>query len=223
MTTQPNPTPLIWHVQVLGALQVRPHAGAAPLRPASRAAGLLLARLALAPGRAHARESLVELLWPGVALDVGRNRLREALCTLNRFLQADGSAPVLQADRTCIRVLPGRLVCDAALFEQAARRGDATAARALYSGELLPGHYDEWVLRERQRLEDLHDELVVAPLRSPLGALLNLPQLLLRAGHVEAAALAQAVAQGVASDPACWAGQMAAPKLVPTPAPTAAR
>jgi DNA-binding SARP family transcriptional activator len=210
MTAELSATLAVWHVQVLGDLQVRAHPGAAPQRPASRAAGLLLAQLALAPERAHPRETLVELLWPGVALDVGRNRLREALCTLNRFLQASSSAPVLQADRSCIRVLPGRLRCDAPLFEQAARRGDAMAARALYGGELLPGHYDEWVLRERQRLEHLHEELVVAPLRSPLSALLTLPQLLLRAGHVEAAAMAEAVAQGVAPERAPLAGPLAA-------------
>ena len=37
----------------------------------TRAVATLLARVALAPQRAHAREELVELLWPGVSLSVG--------------------------------------------------------------------------------------------------------------------------------------------------------
>ena len=78
---------------------------------------------------------------------------------------------MLQADRSCIRVLPGRLVSDVALFEQALRRGDSTAARALYGGELLPGHYDDWVLRERLRLEEAEK---LAALDEALQADLNL-------------------------------------------------
>jgi predicted ATPase len=130
-------------------------------RFASRAVAALLARLALAPDRAHGREELVELLWPGVALDVGRNRLRQALSTLKSLLEPPGEAAsaVLQADRLCVRVLPGGLACDAREFERCLRLGDLVTAKALYRGELMPGHYDDWVLDERGRLAALHESI----------------------------------------------------------------
>jgi len=130
-------------------------------RFASRAVAALLARLALAPDRAHGREELIELLWPGVALDVGRNRLRQTLSTLKSLLEPAGevATAVLLADRLCIRVLPGGLACDAREFERCLRLGDVATAQALYRGELMPGHYDDWVLSERGRLSALHESL----------------------------------------------------------------
>ena len=131
----------------------------------SRAVAVLLARLALAPDRAHAREELVELLWPGVAPDVGRNRLRQTLSTLKSLLEPSGDAAgaVLRADRLHVRVLPGALDCDARRFEALARAGQAAAARALYGGDLMPGFYDDWVVDERRRLAALQEQLAAVP------------------------------------------------------------
>lgn len=124
----------------------------------SRAATALLARLALAPERAHAREELVELLWPGVAPDVGRNRLRQTLSTLKSLLEPAGQPGlrVIEADRIHVRVVPGALACDARLFESWMRQGRTSEALALYGGELLPGHYTDWIDLERNRLAALH-------------------------------------------------------------------
>ena len=124
----------------------------------SRAATALLARLALAPERAHAREELVELLWPGVAPDVGRNRLRQTLSTLKSLLEPAGQPGlrVIEADRIHVRVVPGALACDARRFESWMRQGRTSEALALYGGELLPGHYTEWIDLERNRLAALH-------------------------------------------------------------------
>lgn len=149
-----------WHVQLLGRVRLAAADGREITRLPSRAITLLLARLALAPTRDHAREELVELLWPGVELDVGRNRLRQALSSLKSLLEpADRRPPrtVLLADRVHVRVAPGALACDAVDFEAALRAGRAAEALALYGGELLPGHYDDWVADERLRLEALHD------------------------------------------------------------------
>jgi predicted ATPase len=151
-----------WHVTLLGGLRLARHGHDDITRLPSRAVTALLARLALAPQRAHAREELVELLWPGAALDVGRNRLRQALSTLKSLLEPAGAAahqPVLLADRNHIRVVDGALHCDALAFEQAARAGRTDEARALYRGELLPGLYDEWIDEERLRLAALHERL----------------------------------------------------------------
>jgi predicted ATPase len=157
-----------WRLRLLGAVQV--HAGRQALdRLPSRAASALLARLALQPGRDHPREELVELLWPGVALEVGRNRLRQTLSTLKSLLEADG-APVIAADRMSVRLVSGAVSCDALQFEQAARAGRAAVAAALYRGELMPGHYDEWIVQERLRLQGLHERLATAPTPAPAAA-----------------------------------------------------
>ena len=95
--------------------------GQAPIRWPSRAVVTLLARLALAPSRAHPREELVNLLWSDVALAVGRNRLRQALSTRKAQLEPPGAyvAAVLQADRSAIRLRPGTVDCDVLRFEAA--------------------------------------------------------------------------------------------------------
>lgn len=147
-----------WRIELLG--QVRAVSGDAVITQfGSRKVAALLARLALFPRRVHSREELVDLLWPEADLDTGRNRLRQALSTLRRLLEPPGAAEVLMADRQSLRLQPGTFSCDVSEFEAelAARRHGA--ARALYRGELLPGHYDEWILDERQRLETLAERL----------------------------------------------------------------
>ncbi|GCL64571.1 ATP-binding protein [Pseudaquabacterium pictum] len=174
-----------WRLRLLGDVALRPAQGR-PQRLPGRAATALLARLALAPARAHPREELVELLWPGVALDVGRNRLRQVLSTLKRLLDGPaGAGPmeIISADRLAVRLAGRQLQCDATEFEAAVRAGHQAEATALYRGELLPGFYDDWVLDERRRLAALADRLqpaaapaYPAPVAGP-GAL-NLPHYL---------------------------------------------
>ena len=148
----------MWQVRLLGALEARRGALVISHFP-TRAAGALLARLALQPERAHPREELVELLWPGAAPEVGRNRLRQTLSTLKSVLQAGGGGDALQADRSSIRALPGALACDVRLFDRLVRTGNAAAARDAYGGELMPGFYEDWVIEERQRLAVLFERM----------------------------------------------------------------
>jgi predicted ATPase len=171
------PTAARWQVRLLGAVRVT-GAGRQIDHFPSRAVAALLARLALAPDRTHAREELVELLWPGVAPDVGRNRLRQVLSTLKSLLEPAGGPghTVLQADRLGVRVVPGSLACDGVDFERLARAGQATQARALYQGELMPGYYDEWIEVERLRLAELHQRLDKVP-RAPVGSVASVPTL----------------------------------------------
>lgn len=151
-----------WSVRLLGAIEARDANGQAVRLP-SRAASLLLARLLLAPGRLHPREELVELLWPGVDLDVGRNRLRQALSTLKSQLEAGRPEPVILADRLGLRLAAGAVHSDVAEFEQHLRAGDWAQAEATYGGELLPGFYDDWVIDERGRLAALAERLQTMP------------------------------------------------------------
>ena len=156
---EPARGPLRWSVRLLGAVEAVGPALTLSHWP-TRAVACLLARLALAPDRAHPREELVELLWPGVPIDAGRNRLRQALSSLKSLLEPPGSTTaVLLADRMAVRVLPGALECDAVRFEAWLRAGDNERARRLYRGELMPGFYEDWVTAERLRLAALFERL----------------------------------------------------------------
>lgn len=145
-----------WQLHLLGRAELRSPSGQ-PLRLPGPAATLLLARLALPPQRAHAREELVELLWPGVAPATARNRLRQLLSLLRGLLPPD----LLLADRQTLRLADGALACDVSAFEAAVRTHPADAA-ALYAGELLPGFYEDWVQDERRRLAALAERPEVA-------------------------------------------------------------
>jgi DNA-binding SARP family transcriptional activator len=118
---------------------------------------MLLARLALEPRRRHAREELIELLWPGVEPDVGRNRLRQVLSTLRCVLEPPGVPPdsVLNADRQTIGLTADAVSCDVIEFEQLLRQGAFAQALDCYRGDLLPGFLDEWIEDERNRLSTL--------------------------------------------------------------------
>lgn len=168
----PSPPAARWRVRLLGAVEATDGARTLQRFP-SRAVAALLARLAAAPDRAHAREELIELLWPGVDLAVGRNRLRQALSTLKSLLE-DGAvgigSPVLVADRLHVRVVPGALGSDALDFERLARAGRAAEARALYRGEFMPGFYDEWIDEMRQVLAATDERLTQRIQREATGA-----------------------------------------------------
>ena len=177
-TVTPSGQP--WQVRLLGGLEAR-RGDQRITSFGSRSVAALLARLALYPQRSHAREELIELLWPGVTLEVGRNRLRQALFTLRQLLEPPGPmpAPVLVADRLSVRVVPGAVECDVARFEQAVREHHVEQAVALYTGELMPGYYDEWIDDERVRLAALDDRMrdaaatAPAPAPNPGSALIN--------------------------------------------------
>jgi predicted ATPase len=147
----------VWQVQLLGG--VRATRGAAVIAQfPSRPIALLLAVLALQPQRRHSREELVELLWPGVELDIGRNRLRQALATLRRLLEPPDLPPdsVLVADRQTIGLNAEAVSCDACEFEQLLRKGAVAQALECYRGDFMPGFLDEWAEDERTRLSALH-------------------------------------------------------------------
>jgi len=169
-----GPTQGRWHVRLLGAFVVL-GPQRAELRLPSRACVALLARLALQPERDHGREELLELLWPGVDITNGRNRLRQTLSTLKSLLEPPGSAAVVLADRRSLRAAPGALSSDAQQFELLLRAGQWAAAAELYRGELLPGFFDEWITDERLRLAALADRLPLLPTLPVLPVLPVLP------------------------------------------------
>ncbi len=159
-----------WEFQFLGKLAAR-RGDQTITRFASSRVAALLARLVLFPHRDHPREELVDLLWPDSDLDAGRLNLRVALASLRRQLEPPDvpSGSVVAADRATIRLRPAAFRCDAADFEAAVKnaayapsfaekRAALDQALALFSGELLPGFYDDWIGEERERLNALCED-----------------------------------------------------------------
>src|SRR5262249_36827120 len=110
---------------------------------------------------------LAELHWPDVPETMGRQSLSTALKVIRRALEPPGVArnSVLAADRDSVRLVADAFTTDVADFERAAAEAGDDADRlrpaaAAYRGELLPGCYDEWVLAERRRLADVHEDLL---------------------------------------------------------------
>ncbi len=160
----------VWHIQMLGGLQAQ-QADHILTRFRTHQVAALLARLTLFPHRSHAREELVDLLWPDQDVVAGRNRLRVTLSSLRCQLEPPGIAPysLLMADRSSIKINAGAITTDIHQFLNTLAAADRAAdaqkqaelrdqAVALYRGELLPGFYEEWVETERQILAGKYNE-----------------------------------------------------------------
>lgn len=161
-----------WRISLLGRLEAR-RGDQVVSRFRTQKTALLLAYLALHPRRAHARDALADLLWPDSDPDAARTSLRVALSALRRQLEPAGTPAgfVLATDPFLIRLAPNAFRTDIADFETAladahgSPDGSERAARyadavALYTGELLPGHYETWLLAERERLAELYENAV---------------------------------------------------------------
>ena len=144
----------------------------------TRKTAALLAYLAYYANRAHAREELAALFWPDAAPELGLKSLGVALSSLRRMLEPPGvpAGSVIVADRVTIRLRPEAIQTDAGEFETrtrnalkssdpAAQRRDLETALKLYTGELLPGFYEEWVFPVRERLGQLHLQSLDALIR----------------------------------------------------------
>lgn len=163
----------IWRIEMLGGLKALK--GDRELTHfETRKVGALLACLALDFQRSHPREVLAEQLWPGEDWDAIRNRLRHALSSLRHDLEPESTpdGAVLVADRSEVRLNPSAVTTDVAEFDAALKRAasspdlisQAAALRTaidLYRGELLPGYYEEWVIAERQRLEEAYRNALI--------------------------------------------------------------
>ena len=139
-------------VRLFGALRVELAERSVSV-PLGRARSLLV-YLLLRPDVAHAREQLVELLWPDEPpARVGRG-LADALYRLRSTL----GPGVLAADRSSVRLTAAAFAeVDAWRFERLVGLGDDASlseAVGLYGGELAPEIYDDWLLGPRAALAD---------------------------------------------------------------------
>jgi DNA-binding SARP family transcriptional activator len=159
------------HVRLFGKLVV--HDGGRVLEglDAYRAQELFC-YLLLYRNHPHHRERLAELLWSDSPTVQARKYLRQALWQLQAALDAQPlSSRLLLAEADWVQLTAGdELWLDVAIFEHAFAlvrgvRGqelDAQRAQAvreavqLYQGDLLQGWYQDWCLRERERLQDMY-------------------------------------------------------------------
>ena len=170
----------------------------------------LLAFLALRLGTPQPREIIAERLWAEQSPALARNSLSATLSLLRRHLVAlDALTPapdgIFIVNRDQIALNPGLVTTDVAAFEavlgeaEQVQNGKGAASphvRALllekaiarYRGELLPGYYEDWIVREQERLSERYAD-----------ALRRLAHCWETAGDMEAAA--RAAQKAVDADP----------------------
>ena len=146
-------------VALLGQFEVR--LDGEPVEIGSRPLQLLLAYLMLNAGRSMPREKVAGVLWPDSGDSTARKNLRNYVWRLRKAI---GEA-YLEADQSTLRFrseAPYRF--DVQLLTQDAD-GSTEAllvAVAAYQGELLPGHYEDWVQLEREALRALFERRMKA-------------------------------------------------------------
>jgi DNA-binding SARP family transcriptional activator/ATP/maltotriose-dependent transcriptional regulator MalT len=134
-----------------------------PLQPPSGRPSTLVKALALAPATLTTDEA-IEVLWPEIDEQTGRQRLRNLL---NRLRTSCGSLVHREGETLALATT---VEVDARRFEAAAREavaarearaGLARAALAQYPGELLPAdRYEQWAAAPRERLRRRYLELL---------------------------------------------------------------
>ena len=131
-----------------GSLQI--HGEDGPLLLKGEKARGLLAYLILRPRVAHRREMLADLLWQDAAPERVRRNLSDLLYRLQKELDADW----LVADAETITLQPTpNLWVDLWEFDRLLASQDSASLQKtveLYTGELLPDVYDDWVIAERE-------------------------------------------------------------------------
>lgn len=138
-----------------------------------RSAKTLMKLLASHTAHTLHRDRILDILWPGVAVESALNSFGKALHAARHALEPELRR---REDSAYLRLVDGMLtlnsehvVVDTDRFEQLAeaalRRGDITAyeaALAAYSGELLPEDlYESWCAERRNSLAELHVRLLL--------------------------------------------------------------
>lgn len=163
-----------WRVKLLGGLRAE-RGEQVITRFKTQKVAALFAYLAFHLRQAHAREVLIELLWPESDAPTLRNSLSVALSSLRNQFEPPGvpQGTMLRADRFSISLNPAVVTTDVAEFERAlkaATRAGSVLERAqhlseaveLYQGPLLLGFYEDWVPTQQERLAGLFLDAVGA-------------------------------------------------------------
>src|SRR5262245_42459242 len=148
-------------LSLLGGSQARLDPGPSLVLP-TRKSQALLAYLALPLGRGHSRDALAALLWGGNRQDAARAGLRQALFFIRKALGDDDGA--LRQEGDTLALDEAAVDVDTATLERLVLAGTChglTQAAAVYRGDLLSGFaldeapFEEWLVRERERLREL--------------------------------------------------------------------
>jgi len=130
----------------------------------------LFAYLILFHERSHSREVLTNLFWENSPLKNARRCLSTTLWRLKKELPENASGLIVSDTGNLQFSHTNRQWIDILIFEEKANYGlrlplekmcvegvtSLEEAVTLYRGDLLDGYYDEWVLRERERLHLLY-------------------------------------------------------------------
>lgn len=132
----------------------------------------LLSYLLIHRERPHSREALATLLWGNTSTEKSKKYLRQALWHLHTALNTqNGNGEVLIVDHDWLSLNPGSdLWTDVADFERAYASAEGVPGKhldsqqaqslkdavALYHDDLLPGWYQDWILFERERLQNMY-------------------------------------------------------------------
>jgi DNA-binding SARP family transcriptional activator len=168
-------------IQLFGTVQVS-HDGRPQDARMIHAVQSLLAWLLLHRRKVHARESLAAIFWGEQGEARARSCLSTALWRLRQVLEPEGvpRGTYLIARPSVVGFnCASDLWLDVAEFEEGVRRylpsaastnrpldsSGAEDAVAHYTGDLLEGFYDDWALRERERLRVLYLDSLATLLR----------------------------------------------------------
>lgn len=162
-------------ISLFGVVQIAHDDQPSEMRP-TRIVQALLAYLLLQRRRTHSREVLAGLFWGDHSHEQARSCLNTALWRLRRVLEPEGIPKGTYLLATPMGEIgfnqESAYWLDVAIFEErveevlsrpihAMETADSSAlenALRLHAGELLEGFYDDWALRERERLRSLYLE-----------------------------------------------------------------
>ena len=150
----------VLRLKLLGGFELCSASGAIiPLT--ARKPAMLLAYLALRPGRQHARGAIAGLFWGDHDDLQARSSLRQALAVLRQHLRPADA--LIKSDADTIALDPDGLGTDVTDFQSSLSLGTRESlqrAVALYEGELLDGYCPhepvlaEWLMSERRQLRE---------------------------------------------------------------------
>jgi DNA-binding SARP family transcriptional activator len=162
---------------VLGKLSVQRNECELESFPSAKAKELFC-YLLLHRDRSHSREVLASLLWGDFPTSQSKKYFRQTLWQLQQTLHGDlpgNSTRLFRVDDEALRLdsQPG-LWLDSAVFEQAfvplreiagEHLSEQQAlslhdAVSLYRGDLLEGHYQDWCLYHRERLQNIYTAML---------------------------------------------------------------
>jgi predicted ATPase/DNA-binding winged helix-turn-helix (wHTH) protein len=159
-----------WRVKLFdGPVLEGPHGEIRRFR--SRKVGAILAYLALKLDHPVPRDEIAGAVWPDEDdQDAVANRFRVALASLRKQLEPPeaGYGSVIDSPVAgCLRLRADAVSCDAVDFENALKAKDSQQAQELYTGPLMPGYDEEWLVLERYRFEALAEGLTRQPRTTP--------------------------------------------------------